>query len=119
MRSLFLIIAVLIPSGSAAQPYSNSMADCAGIYQNAAQWVTTDSAAGQMMYATTQWADAAIAQAEGEGVDNPEQSMWPRIDQRTTEWEARGSGVYFTQEFRDWMQYCRSFAKNQGINITQ
>lgn len=119
MRLPFLILATVAPTGiSASQPYSDSMADCAGIYQNAAQWVTTDEAANRLMLAVSRWADAAIAQAEGEGIRNAEERMWHRIDSKTSEWEARGAGVFFTQDFREWMQYCRSFAKNQGIDVT-
>ena len=119
MRLFLAITALLIPTMASAQPYSHSMADCAGIYQNAAQWVDTDESANKLMHAVTQWADAAVTQARAEGISSPEERMWQRIDSKTSEWETKGAGVFFTQDFRDWMQYCRSFAQDRGLSIQQ
>ncbi len=118
MRKLLIAgITLLIPTGTAAQPFSDSMADCAAIYQNAAQWVETDEAADRLMLAATRWAEAAITQARAEGVVQAENSVWTHIDNKTDQWEEKGQTVFFSQEFRDWTQYCRAFAKDRGIAI--
>lgn len=116
-RTPFLAIALLAPTSLAAQPFSHSMADCAAVYQNAAQWVAEEANADKLMRATNAWADAAIAQARSEGTPEPHDTMWTRIDTKTEEWEAKGADVFFSQDFRDWTSYCKSFAKAQGIRI--
>ena len=119
MRKLLIATALILPTHTAAQPYSTSMADCAAIYQNAAQCVETDAAADRLMLAATRWAEAAITQARSEGVDQADNSVWTHIDSKTDQWEEKGQSVFFSQEFRDWTQYCRAFAKDRGISIEQ
>jgi surface antigen len=117
MRKLLLTIALLMPSSVGAQPYSESMADCASVYQNAAQWVKTDESADKMMHAAIQWAEAAVLQAKAEGAPVSSDAIWQKIDGKTEKWEAKGSAVFFSQEFRDCTQYCRKFAKDRGVSI--
>lgn len=118
-RSLFyrmaLISTALTPAILNAAPFSDSMAECAAQYQNAAQWVETDAATDKLMYAARAWADAAIAQATAEGIADAQDTMWAAIDAKTAVWEAKGPLLFGTEEFRDWMNYCRSFAADRGI----
>lgn len=117
MRTWILAALMVMPTTSYAQPYSESMADCASVYQNAAQWVNTDESADKMMHAAIAWADAALVQSQAEGRATTIEAIWDKIDGKTAEWEAKGSTVFFSQEFRDWMQYCRKFAKHNGVSI--
>ncbi len=117
MRNLLWATAYLIPTTAMAQPFSESMAECAAVYQNAAQWVATDTAADKLMQASITWAEAAKTQAKTEVESQSEESIWAMIDEKTSHWEAKGNKVFFSQEFRDWTQYCRSFAKDRGISI--
>ncbi|MDF3415602.1 hypothetical protein HKX54_14110 [Sulfitobacter sp. M57] len=117
MQKLVLTIALTLPAGAGAQPYSHSMADCAAVYQNAAQWVRTDESADKLMHAAIQWAAAAVVQSRVEGVSDGSKAVWQRIDSKTEAWEAKGGAVFFSQEFRDWTRYCRSFAKARGVSI--
>ncbi|MBB4173429.1 hypothetical protein [Sulfitobacter noctilucicola] len=115
----FLIVAGVLCTASAAsaQPYSESMADCASVYQNAAQWVRTDESADKLMQAAIQWAEAAVRQSEIEGKPTSIDAVWDRIDVKTDAWEQKGSGVFFSEDFRDWTQYCRKFAKHTKVRI--
>ena len=44
-------------------------------------------------------------------------SVWDRIDEKAAVWEAKGPKVVFTEEYRDWTNYCRSFARSRGIKL--
>lgn len=119
MRKLLLVCLIGLPTQTSAQPYSESMADCAAVFQNAAQWVKTDVSADELMSVAIRWADAAIAQAAQEGDAMSEDALWAKIDGKTAQWEAKGGTVFFTQDFRDWSQYCRKFADHTGVRIYQ
>ena len=116
MRMLLAAIALTTPSYVAAsQPYSESMADCAALFQNAAQWVQSEDKAEQLMHTARAWHAAAVAQANAEGRPLPNADMWAKIDKKTENWAAKGTLFVFSQEFRDWASYCRSFAQHTGI----
>lgn len=119
MRRLLFATVFVMPTAAGTQPFSESMADCASLYQNAAQWVKTDESADKMMYAAIQWADAAVVQSKAEGNAVSSDAIWQRIDGKTEKWEAKGGRVFFSQEFRDWAQYCRKFAKDRGVRINR
>ncbi len=115
MKLFSVVLISLLASPAAAQPFSESMAECAALYQNAAQWVRSDEAVEKLMFATRRWAEAAIAQADAEGIADAENAMWAMIDRKTGEWEAKGATVFATDDFRDWTDYCRAFAKDREI----
>ncbi|MCX7558842.1 hypothetical protein OS190_04630 [Sulfitobacter sp. F26204] len=117
MKKILFATFCMFPGPVGSQPYSESMADCASLFQNAAQWVKTDESADKLMLAATQWAEAAMAQANSEGLAVTAHAIWEKIDNKTEKWEAKGARVFFSQEFRDWTQYCRKFAKDRGIRI--
>lgn len=116
-RAAAALFVLLAASPAHAQPYSASMADCAALYQNGAQWVRSDENSARFMRAANAWADAAIARARAEGVRNPRTAMWTRIDAKTGEWERKGAAAFMSQDFRDWAAYCRKFAKARGIKV--
>lgn len=119
MNRLALVLLALpaLPAVATAQPYSESAADCAAVYQNAAQWVETDASAEKLMVAARIFVDAAVTQADREGRRLNTDAAWTLVDGKTAEWEAKGAAVVFTKEFRDWTSYCRSFAGHLGIDI--
>lgn len=100
-----------------AQPFSESMADCAAQMQNAAQWVQSQDKSDALIYAARQWADAAQAQAEAEGASLSDSQLWTKIDGKTEVIEEKGMAYFLTQDWRDWASYCRKFAKSRGIKI--
>jgi hypothetical protein len=112
-----IFAACLAPMAALAQPYSHSMADCAALYQNFAQWVSTEEKADRLMRVARKWAAAAMAQAAREGRPSSEHAIWSRVDRQTEEWERRGPGFLSSRDFKDWAGYCRAFARDQGIDI--
>lgn len=114
MKKLLCTAALLIPISAAAQPYSESMADCASLYQNMAQWSAPQDV-DTLMYAAVQWHGAAVAQSAKEGHAMSDSAMWDKVDAKTAVWEKKGGGFFMTEEFRDWAGYCRSFAKHVDV----
>ena len=115
MKNALVALALAIPAAGTAQPYSESMADCASLFQNAAQWVQTDELSDRLMYSAVQWHAAAVSQAKTEGDTISDAGMWDKVDAKTEVWEAKGAGFMLTEEFRDWSSYCKSFAKHMNI----
>lgn len=105
----------LIPTATAAQPYSQSMTQCAALNQNAAQFVRDDATADVLLFATTAWAEAALAQAQTEGQSLTMDQVWDMVDSQTATWETNGARWILSQEFRDWSDYCKSFARHTGV----
>ncbi|NNE51227.1 MAG: hypothetical protein HKN30_02370 [Sulfitobacter sp.] len=118
MNRICIAALLVLPVPLSAQPYSESMADCASFYQNAAQWVRTDEKAEEIMHAVRAWYEAALDQAQAEGRSISADAMWDKIDARTGDWEAKGVYFSFTEEFRDWASYCRKFARHNGIQLS-
>ncbi len=115
---LLALVPILTAQESAAQPYSTSLAQCAGLYQNAAQWVSSEESVERLMAMTRRFHAASIARAQAEGIADPEGEMTRLMDRQTEEWEALGSPFFFSQDYRDWTSYCRKFGRSQGIDVT-
>lgn len=111
------ILTFLLPAGLAAQPYSQSMIECAALYQNAAQWANTDEAADKLMQVAIGWVEAAEVQARAEGTPRSSDELWDAVDNKSGNWAAKGAGFFMTEEFRDWMKYCRSFVRDRGLKF--
>ena len=117
MRKLAFGLVVLSPAMAVAQPFSESMADCAAQMQNAAQWVQSQDKSDALIYAARQWADAAQTQAGTEGNPLTDAQLWAKIDGKTKAIEAKGMSYFLTQDWRDWAAYCRKFAKAQHVSL--
>ncbi|WP_371227770.1 hypothetical protein [Roseovarius sp. 2305UL8-3] len=119
MKTLVVMAFALVPTIALSQPYSQSMADCAAIYRNAAQSVHSDANVDDLMGVSQRWSEASVIQARAEGLVDPQDTMHAIIDSKTKDWEAKGKAVFLTEEFRDWTKYCRSFAKHVGVDVTR
>lgn len=117
-RQFVIALALVAPGQVQAQPYSESMADCAALYQNAAQWVRRDDRAEKLMIAARTWHAAAVKQARAEGRALSDDAMWNKIDRKTAAWEEKGARFVFSEEFLDWTRYCAKFAKHTGTKIS-
>lgn len=117
MKKLVLAAALVTPLTAVAQPYSESMADCAALFQNAAQWVQSDENSDKLMHAARTWAAAAVEQSHSEGRPVSSDVMWDKIDAKTENWEAKGPSFFLSEEFRDWTGYCRAFGRDRGIEL--
>ena len=79
MKKALLATVLALPVAASAQPYSESMADCASLFQNAAQWVQTDELSDRLMYGAVQWHAAAVSQAKTEREKFSDAGMWEKI----------------------------------------
>lgn len=119
MRFLLIAFALLmLPSVSQAQPLSQSMAQCSGLFHGVGKMMSDPARAEKLDKAGMVWRAAAITQAEAEGRDDP--AGWVAIHQRASfdDWRGRGKMAAFSQDFRDWAGYCRSLGKAKGIKTT-
>lgn len=117
MRFVVLVALLGAPCAAQAQPYSDSMADCAALYQNSAQFVSDDRA-DMFHYAMRQWHTAAVKQSAKEGRPLTEKQMWEKVNAQSQKWEQNGAMFIFSQEFRDWSAYCKSFARHIDVTYT-
>ena len=114
-KSVLIPVLACLPLAAATQPYSESMADCAAQFQNAAQWMRDADRADALIARTRIWHGAAVAQSAREGRKTSDDAMWAKVDAKTEALEAKGGMYFFSEEFRDWTAYCRSFAKHTGV----
>lgn len=120
MRNLFVTtIAVWfgLAGTLAAQPFSKSMAECAGLYAFGRDFIEREETVLLLEFGQAKWMNAAIVQAQSEGVTDPADYVQTAMTAKYEEWSDRGITVVFTEEFGDWMDYCRSFARAQEINL--
>lgn len=117
MRLILLLAAILSPAPVAAQPFSESMMDCAAVYHNAAQFMSMKSEQEKLMQISHRWAGKAVAQTTTEGAPLSETVVQDRIDSKTADWKEKGAGVFLTQEFRDWTAYCKAFGHSLGMRF--
>mgnify|MGYP001822455368 CR=1 FL=1 len=61
------------------------------------------------------WADAARGRAEAEGVRNAATYVDGLWGQKCAEVSDKGRLYVFTEDFRDWMNYCRALARETGL----
>ena len=109
-----LVLAVF-SSGAAAQPFSKSMAECAGLYAFGRDYVDRAETVQLLEYGQAKWVNAAIVQAQEEGVANPTSYVDAAMEAKYAEWQGKGVMAVFSEELGDWMDYCRSFADHRGI----
>ncbi|MEL7179014.1 MAG: hypothetical protein AAFN63_04205 [Pseudomonadota bacterium] len=120
MRKLSIattIILLWLSAPLAAQPFSKSMAECAGLYAFGRDFIEREDTIHLLEYGQAKWMNAAIVQAQSEGVADPSPYVEAAMTAKYEEWNARGITVVFTEEFGDWMDYCRSFARAQDIDL--
>ncbi len=117
-RFLSFVAAVLAGTGpAAAQPFSQSMAQCAGLYEAAGTMVASEDNRAKLAWAAAAFSEAARVQAGAEGQDDPGAWVNRHQDAMRADWLARGTPAVLSQDFRDWTSYCRKFAKDRGIEL--
>ena len=114
-RKILISILACLPFDGAAQPYSESMADCAAHFQNAAQWMSDPERADRLMFLAREWHAAALVQSTRAGRSTTADAMWVLIDSKSRALEAKGGTYFLTEAFRDWSAYCRKFGKHMGV----
>lgn len=116
-KSFLLLAFCVAPLSGQAQPYSTSMAQCAGIFDAMSQLVTSPENQKKVATVSAAYLDSARAQAVREGVEDPDKVVDATFTTTSDEWARKGARAVFSQDYRDWTAYCRSFAKDQGIEF--
>ncbi|MEC7764001.1 MAG: hypothetical protein VX874_19010 [Pseudomonadota bacterium] len=114
---LSLTLACALSSAAQAQPYSTSMAQCAGIYEAMTRLMTSIDKQETLARAASAYLQSARAQAVEEGRGDGDKAVEATFTSTRDEWEAKGARAVFSQGFRDWTAYCRSFADDRGIDL--
>ena len=76
-----------------------------------------DDLAHLLEFGQAKWMNAASVRAQSEGVADPNDYVETAMTAKYDEWSDRGIRAVFTEEFRDWLDYCRAFGANQGIDL--
>ena len=120
MRQFLIAITSVVTalaSPLAAQPFSKSMAECAGLYAFGRDFIEREETVYLLEFGQAKWMNAAIVQAQSEGVSDPTDYVQASMTAKYNEWSDRGISAVFTEDFGDWMDYCRSFARAQDIDL--
>ena len=115
LSSIALVIGLSGPL--AAQPFSKSMAECAGLYQFGGEFMMDPDRAYLFEYGQAKWINAAVVQAQTEGITDPATYVANAQAAKYQEWSDRGAMAVFSEEMRDWFAYCQSFADARGIDL--
>ncbi|PUB19199.1 hypothetical protein [Yoonia sediminilitoris] len=107
---------VLCAGPAAAQPYSQSMAECAAFFSSWRSSIQREENLENLEIAENRWLSAAYAQAQAEGVEKPQAYTADIFVAKRDEWIEKGGMAALTQDFKDWAAYCRSFGRDRGID---
>lgn len=114
---ILALAAATLAAPAAAQPFSQSMAQCAGLYAAMSELISRPDRKAKLDAAAQAFDAAALRQAENEGQDDPEAWVTRHRVSMYDTWAGKGAGAVFGQEFRDWTAYCYKFARNRGIEL--
>jgi hypothetical protein len=117
MRPALLLTLLLAGTPAAAQPYSQSLAQCGALYALMSDWVDHPENSTRLAHASVVFAQAATLRAGTEGVADPAVASQAQAAEKRAEWVQNGKLWIFTEEFRDWTRYCRAFARDRGLDI--
>lgn len=117
IRLLPILLAVALAGPAAAQPFSQSLAQCAALYDVAGTHVRTPERAARLDAAAETMFAAALEQAAAEGRADPRDYATGHRASQAATWVERGARFVFSRDFVDWAAYCRSFAKSRGIAL--
>ena len=110
---------------SASQPISESMAECAAIFNVTALTAERKGKSAQQVSAMREGAgafrEAAVKRAGVEGASRPEADVRKTYAEKYAKWEARWLGssdaafILDARENLDWVQYCGKMGKAHGV----
>ena len=123
MRKTAVMLCLALPvAASAGQPISESFVECAQLFdmsnrQEPARRATDKGAA--LEYAAAQLMQAAADEAAREGRRAIPAYVAEMAEVKASRWDAEGVTYVLSQDFRDWMGYCKSLAKSRGVALTR
>lgn len=106
----------------ASQPYSQSLAQCAALIDQPSRLsphrATRTQKGRALAVLSERFVAEAVVQAGREGNADPEAAVATLYAAAAGDWDARGLRFFFTNEARDWIDYCRSFGLELGIDLS-
>ncbi|RKF16961.1 hypothetical protein D6850_05390 [Roseovarius spongiae] len=105
---------------SASQPISESFVQCAQLYDLSNRYDPSrrSTEKGAMLeQAAAKFMTGAQSEARKEGRSDVSEYLAHMAETKAADWDAKGRSYVFTQDFRDWMSYCRSLARSRGIKL--
>lgn len=119
--ALSMIAGLASPGAAhAGQPISESLVDCATLVtlSNRAFPDRLNTSKGRALdRAGRRLLDAARDQARAEGRADVRAHVAALAIAKAETWDAKGTAYVFTQDFRDWMSYCRSLSNHMDIAL--
>lgn len=117
----FVAAMLLMPkTGTAGQAYSESLMDCAVLFDtvNRQDPGRENHGKGLFLSRVSETLEAeAKAQAISEGRTDPDAYLAAIKAEKITHWDSKGLRFVFSEDFRDWMRYCRKFSSHLGIEF--
>lgn len=119
MRRFFSFVVVVVMGAGpvSAQPYSQSMAQCAGLYEGVRGVISKPGNLAKLDAAAAAFSEAAVAEARAEGQEDPEGWVETHQSAMREEWAAYGGMAAFSKDFVEWAGYCRAFGEDRGIDV--
>ena len=114
-RILALILCLTALPATASQPISKSMAQCAGLLFAMEHLVESPDRAYWLGAAAARWTNHATKRAKAEG--RPARTIPTEVDASKQDWLGKGATFVFTEDFRDWISYCRKLGKASGLEL--
>ncbi|MCV2866011.1 hypothetical protein [Defluviimonas sp. WL0075] len=115
-----LILALILGAAAtpaAAQPLSQSMSECAALYELTACQLSDPDRAARLSRHAAAWSDAATDLARAEGRADPQGFVLQSTATKYAEWDAKGALWLLSGDFRDWAAYCRSLGRSRGLDF--
>jgi hypothetical protein len=113
----FLAVILSVAGPVAAQPFSQSMAQCAGLFEGVRNVISKPENLAKLDAAARAFSQAAVVEARAENREDPAAWVAQHQSEMRAEWEAYGGLAAFSQDFIDWTGYCRAFADDRGIDM--
>jgi len=112
--------AAAFPAVAGQRAASESLVDCAALVTIPArahpERAAEKGAAGLSAVADA-FLDGAVACASSEGHAAPAAHVSALFARKAALWDERGMRFTVTEDFRDWMLYCRGLADRHGIDL--
>ncbi len=122
LRTVFKLtglLAVLMTAqpAFAAQPFSTSLAQCAGQYQHLAQWMAVDLKFDQAVTMMVRFQAAAETRARDEGIADARAEVIRIMDAEVARWDQEGRDFFRAEDYLEWAWYCQAVGRDEGIVV--
>ncbi|MGC9417596.1 MAG: hypothetical protein ACP5EN_01365 [Rhodovulum sp.] len=117
---MLIACAIAAPATAGQRAISESLVDCAALVTIPARaFPEHAAAAGEAGLSSVARAflDGAKSCAAAEGQGAPEAHIAALFSRKSAFWDTHGMRFTVTEDFRDWMVYCRDLAGRHGVEL--